>query len=415
MSDNSFFKSLLIRDFQFLWVASTCSAFGMQMRAIAQGWLIYDLTSSPMALTWVMLSFIIPSAIFSLVGGVVADRISKKHIMIYAQLFNAVTTLILAYIVFIGEVTFSHFIYFGIFAGAIGSLSMPANFSIVPEIVRKENLVNATALQTSTFNFSSIIGPILAGSLIALFSVGDKSSYYSVGLVFFVISGLLFLATILTLFIKHHGRPKNIPKTSSLHDLKEGLGFVWNEKVIFGLILVGLIPSAFGKASSFLLPAFNQDVVGGGPEELGMLTAGMGVGALIGSLLLAKLGDFTWKGKLLLATAYGWGISIFLFAFTGNLIIAILFGAVAAFFGSVFGTLNMSIIQLAAPQHIRGRVMSLLIVMSGLMPLAVAPIGGIAEYFGVAVALAFAAVMVGFSAFVLNFFFPQVKKITHFD
>ena len=109
------------------------------MRAIAQGWLIYDLTSSPMALTWVMLSFIIPSAIFSLVGGVVADRISKKHIMIYAQLFNAVTTLILAYIVFIGEVTFSHFIYFGIFAGAIGSLSMPANFSIVPEIVRKEN------------------------------------------------------------------------------------------------------------------------------------------------------------------------------------------------------------------------------------------------------------------------------------
>ena len=146
--------------------------------------------------------------------------------MIYAQLFNAVTTLILAYIVFIGEVTFSHFIYFGIFAGAIGSLSMPANFSIVPEIVRKENLVNATALQTSTFNFSSIIGPILAGSLIAIFSVGDKSSYYSVGLVFFVISGLLFLATILTLFIKHHGRPKNIPKTSSLDDLKEGLGSV---------------------------------------------------------------------------------------------------------------------------------------------------------------------------------------------
>jgi MFS family permease len=146
-----------------------------------------------------------------------------------------------------------------------------------------------------------------------------------------------------------------------------------------------------------------------------MLTAGMGVGALIGSLLLAKLGDFTWKGKLLFGAVYGWAISIFIFAFTGNLMSAILFGAVTAFFGSVFGALNMSMIQLAAPQHIRGRVMSLLIVMSGLMPLAVAPIGGIAEYFGVEVALAFAAVMVGISALALNFFLPQLKKITYFD
>ena len=153
----------------------------MQMRSIAQGWLIYDLTSSPLALTWVMLSFIVPSAIFSLIGGVVADRVSKKNIMIYSQLINAISTFILAYIVFVGEVTFEHFIYFGILNGAVGSLSMPANFSIVPEIVRKENLINATALQTSTFNLSSIVGPILAGSLIALFSIGEKSSFYSVG------------------------------------------------------------------------------------------------------------------------------------------------------------------------------------------------------------------------------------------
>ena len=111
MPENSFFKSLLIRDFQFLWIASTCSAFAMQMRSIAQGWLIYDLTSSPLALTWVMLSFIVPSAIFSLVGGVVADRVSKKNIMIYSQLINAVATFFLAYIVFVGEVTFEHFIY----------------------------------------------------------------------------------------------------------------------------------------------------------------------------------------------------------------------------------------------------------------------------------------------------------------
>ena len=154
MRDNQLFTSLKIKDFQLLWISSAFAAFGLQMRAIAQGWLIYELTQSPMALTWVMLSFVVPSAIFSLVGGVIADRISKKNIMIFARLLNAVATCVLAYITFIGEVTFWHFIYFGIFHGAIGSLSIPASFSIVSDIVRKENLVNATALQTSTFNLA---------------------------------------------------------------------------------------------------------------------------------------------------------------------------------------------------------------------------------------------------------------------
>ena len=101
--DNQLFVSLKIKDFQLLWISSAFAAFGLQMRAIAQGWLIYELTQSPMALTWVMLSFVVPSAIFSLVGGVIADRISKKNIMIFARLFNAMATCVLAYITFIGE------------------------------------------------------------------------------------------------------------------------------------------------------------------------------------------------------------------------------------------------------------------------------------------------------------------------
>ena len=106
MRENNLFESLKVKDFQFLWISSVCASFGGQMRAIAQGWLIYDITQSPMALTWVTLSFIIPFAIFSLVGGVVADRVSKKNIMIYAQSLNGVATSVLAYIIFIGEVDF---------------------------------------------------------------------------------------------------------------------------------------------------------------------------------------------------------------------------------------------------------------------------------------------------------------------
>ena len=159
------FQSLRIRDFRILWVSIACGAFGMQMLNIARGWLIYDMTQSPMALTWVMLSFMVPTAIFSLVGGVVADRMSKKNIMIYSQLLNAVACFALAYITYVGEVTFWHFIYFGVFNGAVGSVSMPARFAITPEVVGNKNLVNASALQTATYNVSRVIGPVLAASV----------------------------------------------------------------------------------------------------------------------------------------------------------------------------------------------------------------------------------------------------------
>ena len=411
MRENNLFESLKVKDFQFLWISSVCASFGGQMRAIAQGWLIYDITQSPMALTWVTLSFIIPFAIFSLVGGVIADRVSKKNIMIYAQSLNGMATCVLGYIIFIGEIDFWHFILFGFLNGAIGSLSIPASFSIVPEIVRQHNLVNATALQTSTFNLASVIGPILAGSMIALFSASDFDSSKSVGLVFFVISSLFLLAAMFSIFIDHQGRPFNAPETSSLEDLREGIEFVRDRSMILGLMVMGLVPSAFGKSMHFLLPAFNEEVISGGPVELGLLTAGMGIGALFGSFILAKAGDFRSKGRMMFRLSYGWAVTIVIFAMTGSLVVAVVVGALTAFFSALFGILNMSLTQLATPQHIRGRVMSLVMVMSGVTPLAVVPVGALAEYLNIQTALAFTAIMLALSAWALSQIYPELGRI----
>ena len=194
------FQSLSIRDFRLLWVSNVFVAFASQMQNIARGWLIYDMTRSPMDLTWVMLSFMLPSAVFSLVGGVIADRLSKKTIMVASNLLNAVATCALAYITYVGEVTFWHFIFFGLFNGTVMALGMPARMSIIPEMVGEENLVNATALQTGSYNVARIIGPILAGMLIAIFAVGDTSSMYGTSLVFFLIAGLYLMAMFLTKF-----------------------------------------------------------------------------------------------------------------------------------------------------------------------------------------------------------------------
>ena len=161
-----------------------------------------------------MLSFMLPSFLFSLAGGVIADRMRKKSIMVVSQLLNTAATAVLATIVYAGEVTFWHFIWFGLFNGTVLSISMPARFSVAPEIVGRERVVNAMALQSSTFNLSRILGPAMAGGLIALFAAGDTTSMAGVGLVFYVIAGLSFVSVICTGMLHYRGDPTRTAMTT---------------------------------------------------------------------------------------------------------------------------------------------------------------------------------------------------------
>ena len=201
------FSSLSFRDFRLLWFANIAATFAMQMQMVARGWLIYDMTASPMALTWVMLSFMLPSVLFSLIGGVIADRLRKRSIMIVSGLLNTIATTGLAIIIYSGEVTFWHFIYFGVFNGTVLALSMPARASVTPEIVGREQVVNAMALQSATFNLSRIVGPTLAGGLIALFAGGDTTSAKGVGIVIFTVAALYLVSVACTALIHYQGRP----------------------------------------------------------------------------------------------------------------------------------------------------------------------------------------------------------------
>lgn len=405
------FESLRIRDFRFLWVSNLCASFAMQMQMVARGWLIYDMTRSPLALTWVMLSFMLPSFLFSLAGGVIADRLHKKSIMIASQIMNTGATGLLGYIIFSGDVTFWHFIYFGVFNGTILSFSMPARSSVTPEIVGPESLVNAMALQSATFNLSRVFGPVLAGGLIAIFAAGDTTSMYGVGVVFFVITGLYAASVIATALLHYVGSPMRTGDSTPLEDIKEGFRYMRDEKLILGLLVLAFVPFMFGFSASFLLPAFNLEVLGGGPEDLGLLTTAMGVGALLGSMILARAGDFNGKGRILFLAAYLWAVALAGFAWSTGLYAAMLTGAFIGLLSAIFGSLNMSILQLAINPEIRGRVMSIFMMSHGLMPMGVIPISAMAEYVGIDVALMFAAVMLVISMLIIRFFFPDLQRI----
>ncbi len=404
------FSSLVFRDFRLLWLGNVAATFAMQMQMVARGWLIYDMTASPMALTWVMLSFMLPSVVFSLAGGVIADRLRKRSIMIVSGIFNTIATTALAAIVYAGDVTFWHFIYFGVFNGTVLALSMPARASVTPEIVGRDQVVNAMALQSATFNLSRIVGPTLAGMLIALFGSGDTSSAEGVGIVIFTVTLLYLFSVICTALIHYQGNPHR-EGTSPVADVIEGFRFMREQRIVLGLLVMGFVPMTFGFSVTFLMPAFNADIILGGPDTLGLLMTAAGTGALGGSLLLARAGDIGGKGRVMFYAGFLWAIFIAAFALSGNLVAAMFFGAVTGLFGAVMGSLNMSVIQIALPDEIRGRVMAIMMMAHGFMPLGIIPISAVAETWGIDLALALAAVLLATSLLLLRIWIPELARI----
>lgn len=405
------FASLGNRDFRFLWAGSLGAQFAMQMQMVARGWLIYAMTNSPLMLTWVLLSFAIPSFLFSLFGGVIADRLQKKRVMMIAQSLNCLATLIMATIVIRGDVTFMHFVYFGLFNGTVLSLSMPSRQSVIPEIVGERMLFNAMALSTASMNLSRVCGPALAGVIIAVIAAGDTSSTFGVGVVYYLIAALYLVSVVTLAALRYKGESVMTTEVKIFADIRAGFAYMWESPIILGLLLMSFLPMLFGMPIQFLMPAFNHDVLGGGPADLGLLMGANGVGALLGSLMLARLGDLGNKGNWLLGTSLLWAITMGAFAFTTNMLFAMPAVALVGLCSSMFMAMNMSLVQLAVSQEMRGRVNSIMMMTFGLMPIGVVPVGFIAEHLGIDTALWMSAILLAVVTVLLGVFIPAIRHI----
>ncbi len=379
--------TLAVRNFLWLWVGSLGSSFAMNMQIIARGWLVYELTESPLDLAWVTMSFMVPTVLFSLYGGVLADRLKKKKVIIWAQTLNCLATVVMAVIIFSDRVSFWDFIWFGFFNGSILALSMPARQAFVPELVPDHLLFAAMGLNTTGWNLARIVGPAFAGLLIALIAGGDKTSTFGVGVVYIVIAVLYGLSAITMMLIDKSGRVTQAAKATAWSDMKEGLRYVMANPPVFGLIVLSIIPFLFGMPLNTLLPAFNESVMGGGPDDLGFLVSAMGAGAIVGSLMMAAMGSLRNKGAWLIVTCMGWGAvtSAFGMSQTHWLVFALI--AMIGWISSWNMSLNRGMLQMQVDDHMRGRIMSIDMMSHGLMPLGVFPVSLIAENYGVGTAL----------------------------
>ena len=415
MASKDIFSALAVANFRWLWVGSLGSSFAMNMQIIARGWLVYELTSSALDLAWVTLSFMLPSVIFSLYGGVLADRLPKRRVIAWAQALNCVATLVMATIIFSGNVKFWDFIWFGFFNGTVLALSMPARQAFVPEIIPERLIFTAMALNTTGWNLSRIIGPAFAGLLIAWLAGGDKTSTYGVGIVYVVIACLYLFSALTVLKVDRPGKTQCNRDGDSWSDMREGLRYVLEHPPVFALIVLSILPFLFGMPLNTLLPAFNQDVLQGHADDLGYLISAMGGGAIIGSLLMATMGDMRNKGFWLIVSCLGWGLVTAAFGAFDAQGAALVLIAVIGLLSSWNMSLNRGMLQMQVEDHMRGRIMSIDMMSHGLMPLGVFPISLIAEYYGVGAALVTSGFALMAITLLVAIFLPSVRSIARTD
>lgn len=404
---------LLVRNFVWLWIGSLGSSFAMNMQIIARGWLVYTLTSSAIDLAWVTMSFMVPTVLFSLYGGVLADRLQKKKVIVWAQALNCVATAIMAVIIFSERVTFWDFIYFGFVNGTVLALSMPARQAFVPELIDEKLVFAAMGLNTAGWNLARIIGPAFAGLLIALIADGDKTSHFGVGVVYVVIATLYFISAATMLLIDKSGRVIREIRGSAWEDMREGVDYVLAHPPVFGLIVLSIIPFLFGMPLNTLLPAFNEEILGGHADDLGFLVSSMGIGAIVGSFMMATMGDLRRKGLWLILTCIGWGAVTSAFGMSQTYTLAVAMIAAVGWISSWNMSMNRGMMQVQVDNHMRGRVMSIDMMSHGLMPLGVFPISWVAENYDVGTAL----VVSGSAFMVLTLlsvlFIPSVRSTDH--
>lgn len=332
-----------------MWIGACTSSIGTWMQIVAQGWLIYRLSHSAFLLALDQFLSGIPIFMFSLVGGVIADRIERRRILMGSQYVQMASAAILTVLVATGMVRVWHILCLSFVSGFAQAFGGPAYSALIPMLVDREDMPNAIALNSIQFNLAVTVGPALAGQALAKF--GETWC--------FGLNALSFLAPIISLaIISARFRPEKTSE-SILASLKKGIAFARQQPAMEALILLAFCMTFLSMPMRTYLPVFVKDIFHRGPETYGNLLSLMGIGSICGSLMIAGAGNVTGKGRIALGGLILLGAGISGFAISKHLPLS---GAMLVLVGAammaVFAMVN-SLVQLITTNEMRGRVMSL--------------------------------------------------------
>lgn len=379
------FAALRHRNFRVFYWGQLLSLVGTWMQTTAQGWLVLELTDSEFLLGAVTAAHALPVLLFTLFAGELADRRDKRLIIVAAQSAAVVFALALAVLTDTGAVTIGWILGLVFLLGVANAFEIPTRQSFFVDLVGKQDLTNAIALNSSAFNLTRIIGPAVAGALIG--TVGIAACFYLNAVSYlFVIAGLLAIR-----------RPpfRAAPRSAStLQNLREGFGFIWRDVLV--RTLVGLVAAAsiLGLPYVMLLPVFARDVLDVGASGLGWLFSASGAGALAGGIALAWAAGRVRRGSVLLVAGVSFALFLGAFSLSRSFALSlVLLGGVGFSLVPFAATVN-ALVQSIVPDTLRGRVMGVYVFMFlGMTPLGSLQAGAVASWVGAPVALALGAAL----------------------
>jgi MFS family permease len=377
------FRALSHRNYRLFWTGALLSNTGTWMQAVAQGWLVLQLTNSAFWLGLDAFMATAPGFFLTLLGGVFADLVDRRKLLIYTQVVAGLAALALATFVWTGAVNRWLVLGFSFVTGCCMALASPSYLALTFDLVGREDLANAIALNSSQFQLSRVIGPALAGVGFKLFGLAGC----------FFVNGLSFIAVVASLKMVRiepgmHalGAPSHSvgDRRALWHDLLEGFRYVRNRPRVFSLLMMSSVNSLFGAPYFALIPIYARDVFHLGASGLAWLMGMAGAGAFCGAALLTILGDFRKKGWAVLGGSLGFGLCVVGFALSTRLMLSYVFLFSLGFAVVTSVAVVNTLLQKLVTDQMRGRVMSMFILsFMGTMPIGNIIAGTASQRFGV--------------------------------
>ncbi|HET9014509.1 MAG TPA: MFS transporter [Thermomicrobiaceae bacterium] len=381
----STFDALHVRPFRWFLVSSVIGTLGYQMQAVALGWLVYVLTGSAVNLGLVTSAQAICEMAASPFGGVIADRIERRNYIMAVRSLTVITAAALAVLLIIHRITYPELVVGAAVFGIAFGLNGPARQALMAQLVGNDLLVNAVSLNSGGMNLVRIVGPAAAGFLIGV--IGVPGIY-----VLLVVCYVIVIAALIPVPPQPFSPPART--RNPLNDLGEGISYSYRHPAVFGLLMLGTLPLFFAMPYVALLPVFAVGIWHSGATGFGILSAAPGIGGFVGALVVASLGRFQSKGRLMLAAVVGYGAFLSAFALSPNLPVASVFLALVGLSGVAYSATVSGLVQLIIPNEMRGRVMSFYQMSFGISGLSALPASAIAAAAGAPITIAGCGVLV---------------------
>jgi MFS family permease len=397
------FSSLRHLNYRYLWSGTVLMSAGQWIQQVTLGWLLYDLTGSAVLLGALNGVRALPFLVAGPIAGVAADRMDRKKLMLNTQYALIATAIGMGTLVTSGYLEPWHLFLFTLATGMAWAFKEPVRQSLVPAMVPKHELMNAVALNSIGFNLNKVLGPALGGVLIAAFGAAGN---------FFVQSVAYAGVLLMICWMRVPPASGEARKSSALANLKEGFAYVWSNPTVLAIMALAYVPRVFAVPYQTLMPVFQKDVLGVGPEGLGLLMAAPGAGAVLAVLLLASAGNRTRrKGLLLLWSLIFLGTFLILFSRTTSFLLALFMLVGVGSFQIAFMATTNTLLQLLVPDALRGRVMSLYMLDRGLMPAGALAAGVAAHVIGAPATVAAMGGVVIVLALLISWRVPVLRKI----